>query len=118
MNSKEVRKLWVEALRSGEYKQGKYNLHKKDEFCCLGVLCELAVKEGVTNVTKSGVDFLYEGHSISLPNSVVSWSGLRDRCGQFGKTSLMALNDYMEKGRSFSEIADVIESEPEGLFND
>lgn len=34
---------WVEALRSGNYTQGKFMLHNQAEntFCCLGVLCEV-----------------------------------------------------------------------------
>jgi len=32
---------WLEALRSGEYKQGSYALHKSDRFCCLGVAIEV-----------------------------------------------------------------------------
>lgn len=32
---------WLEALRSGEYKQVKENLHTKKGFCCLGVACHL-----------------------------------------------------------------------------
>ena len=45
--NKEVKKKWVDALRSGEYAQGRSSLRDHDEYCCLGVLCELAVKEGV-----------------------------------------------------------------------
>jgi len=48
----EVRAAWVEALRSGEYQQGQDALHKVTGngslFCCLGVLCDLAVKAGIT----------------------------------------------------------------------
>ena len=32
---------WVEALRSGEYKQGGGKLRNGDKFCCLGVACDL-----------------------------------------------------------------------------
>ena len=40
------------ALRGGEYTQGKYTQgksslrNKYDELCCLGVLCDLAGKDG------------------------------------------------------------------------
>ena len=35
-------KKWVAALRSGEYKQGQYNLRSdQDHFYCLGVACDL-----------------------------------------------------------------------------
>lgn len=43
---KTLRQRWIEALRSGKYKQGKHALRRvyagSDEFCCLGVLCDVA----------------------------------------------------------------------------
>jgi hypothetical protein len=42
-----LKKKWVAALRSGEYKQGIGELYVKDNsYCCLGVLCRVA---GMTN---------------------------------------------------------------------
>ena len=41
------RKKWVEALRSGEYEQGKEFLQCGSSFCCLGIACEVASKNGV-----------------------------------------------------------------------
>lgn len=39
---KEIAMRWIEALRSGKYMQGKGRLRSfYDEFCCLGVLCNL-----------------------------------------------------------------------------
>ncbi|MFO0452755.1 MAG: hypothetical protein ACK52I_29555, partial [Pseudomonadota bacterium] len=42
---KEIAKLWVAALRSGKYKQGRHALHSikdnNETFCCLGVLCDI-----------------------------------------------------------------------------
>lgn len=35
------RKKWVEALRSGKFKQGKRHLNANNKFCCQGVACEL-----------------------------------------------------------------------------
>jgi hypothetical protein len=35
---------WIAALRSGEYKQGKNALCSNDEYCCLGVACEIKGK--------------------------------------------------------------------------
>jgi hypothetical protein len=41
--NEELKQKWVEALRSGKYKQGKQALRNKaDCYCCLGVLCELS----------------------------------------------------------------------------
>ena len=44
--NQEVKKIWVEALRSGKYQQGRGKLKRSDDlkptYCCLGVLCEVA----------------------------------------------------------------------------
>lgn len=37
----EIKKQWVEALRSGKYSQTSGRLRRQDGFCCLGVLCDL-----------------------------------------------------------------------------
>jgi hypothetical protein len=53
MMNADVKTRWLTALRSGEYKRAEGRLHKKDintgeeSFCCFGVLCDLAVKEGI-----------------------------------------------------------------------
>lgn len=44
----EVKKEWVEALRSGEYKQTQYYLKDTEGYCCLGVLTDLCVKSNST----------------------------------------------------------------------
>jgi hypothetical protein len=44
--NKEIADKWIEALRSGEYEQGIASLQSGGRFCCLGVLCDLAIKEG------------------------------------------------------------------------
>ena len=42
----EIKKLWVDALRSGEYKQAREVLRTNGgtSFCCLGVLTDLYCK--------------------------------------------------------------------------
>ena len=47
-----IKDLWVKALQSGKYRQGQLRLIREQktygtEHCCLGVLCELALAEGV-----------------------------------------------------------------------
>ncbi len=37
----QLKTKWVEALRSGKYAQGKGSLRHQDQFCCLGVLCDV-----------------------------------------------------------------------------
>lgn len=76
-----VKGLWVKALRSGEYEQGKQALHPNGKFCCLGVLCDLYLKEtgngeweenGMFRVNK------YDYNDAELPEAVMEWAGLDD----------------------------------------
>jgi hypothetical protein len=95
-------KKWVEALRSGKYEQGKNKLRSNDgkQFCCLGVLCQLAAPRKWVNC--GGAYFHESGQSIAplkVWSKVVGNSNLK-------QTRLSALND---SGASFSEIADEIE---------
>lgn len=117
MNQTEARKLWVEALTSGEYKQGKHYLLQHGAYCCLGVACELYRKHKggpKWGPQKTGGGCEYDEHSGILPKRVRDWLGLRDSGGAYhGGASLVTMND---DGDSFETIAAVIESEPAGLF--
>jgi len=115
---------WVEALQSGDYKQGKYVLKKEDRYCCLGVACDLYSKEHSDFKIVSQEDCTFFGansrgfsrgfgDSIFLPSEVQEWLGLADKYGNFDESSLMGMND---EGKSFEEIAEVILTSPEGLF--
>lgn len=79
----EIAELWASALESGEYKQGEGFLHTKekngDSFCCLGVLCDLAVKHGVIPEPVIDDEGTYKygkrrTSSESLPPSVQRWA--------------------------------------------
>lgn len=92
---------WAAALESGKYQQARNTLQRVEPyehartdpgfdadnstvgFCCLGVLCELAVAAGV--VTKedwgdtslsNGKSVRYGGSESFLPVGVVEWAGL------------------------------------------
>lgn len=124
-------KKLIAALRSGEFDQIKRKLHTKYGYCCLGVACELAVREGVIppGVPDEANIYYYEENSSSLPWSVQRWLGFSTGTGAFwdssydggypipqlGAESLAALNDA---GWTFEKIADLIESEPKGLFRE
>lgn len=129
MGVKEVREKWVKALRSGDYPQTRSTLRDDIGFCCLGVLCDIAMKEGIIPKTElrryrytDGKTYVMYGNvgemnSSYLPYSVAQWAGLCNNNGAFGanNTSLARLND---EGKTFKEISDVIESNPGGLFCD
>lgn len=103
-----IKKLWVEALRSGEYRQAKGALRYDGVgHCCLGVLCEIAAKEGVSKWSRSNV---FDGCSGSIGSTVQDWAGLDGRDPTLSDgNSLVDLNDKM--GVSFNQIADRIEAE-------
>lgn len=78
----EVVRQWAEALESGEYAQTGGTLSEAGKFCCLGVLCELAVANGVIpapevilNPDGDPTDgFSYQGSQAFLPRVVSEWA--------------------------------------------
>lgn len=127
----EIKKRWVEALRSGKYNQTKRFLKAKrysadvTGFCCLGVLCDLAEGDGI-GTWVSAPNLMFERFSSSgiwelgedgqLPVSVQAWAGLT-KFGQYvtvptpshePSETLVHLND---SGATFKQIANIIEEE-------
>ena len=109
----EIKKQWLAALKSGQYRQGKYSLQtSSQEFCCLGVLCDLAVKAKIIPEPllpgPEGVGYQYglDGRSGFLPTEVYRWAGLDGPYPRIADTDLSVLND---NGTSFNEIAALIE---------
>lgn len=120
----EHRRQWVAALRSGEFKRGKTALRQKAEdgeetYCCLGVACELAVRDGVIPPAQDNGTYLYRYVTSTgyLPEEVRDWLGLDSTAGdlQFpvsrhaGVYNLALAND--EYGWDFERIADAIEND-------
>ena len=111
-----IKDLWVAALRSGDYKQHKKRLTSanRSAHCCMGVLCEVAIKEGVRLHIEKRLDksrrvtLYYSGMPNTLPPVAMKWAGMRTSMGAFQKSigSLVQMND---SGDSFEKIADVIE---------
>ena len=107
----QIKQKWVDALRSGDYQQTKGRLRKEDKFCCLGVLCDLYIKEN--NVewepsTHYKNAYVFQDMATILPRSVVEWAGVGEGnpLVNDGDSSLAKLND---RGSTFNEIADLIE---------
>lgn len=118
----DVKAKWVEALRSGEYKQGKGVLEQEGKFCCLGVLCDLAVKNGVQVEVGTKLSAMeqarttYDGAGDMPPKSVVDWAFPGNDWDNWSKDNvwnvtpdhhLPTLNDA--KGWSFEDIARLVE---------
>lgn len=99
---KELKHRWVEALRSGKYQQTRQKLRESNEFCCLGVLCDVDDPngwDGDTFVAHDGMEF----YSV-LPDSLRAKAGL----SKDDETHLALLNDEMFE--PFHKIADYIET--------
>ena len=100
---KAVKKAWVAELRSGDYKQGQFQLRDGDnEFCCLGVLCNVHAQNNPefakTQTDPEGYDRYFD-----LPSPMVlTWAKLP----AYAVKKLAEMND--KEGKTFSEIADWI----------
>lgn len=115
MNS-DVKAKWVDALRSGFYKQGKYKLRDLgDYYDATGVLCDLAVSAGVIASptrydAEDGIFFGYtygdltqsDAFSTGLPRAVREWAGIEYRLAY--RIALMG-----DEGKNFNQLADWIE---------
>lgn len=136
--NREIRDRWVAALRSGDYQQGQHLLRAQtpdgDKLCCLGVLCELAVADGVIPepVLKGQTwgqenDYYVYGDDEDgslLPDVVARWADVKDASGAFDDNPIAAppvdeqddgyyletLAGLNDEGKTFGEIAELIES--------
>lgn len=117
-------------LRSGHVKQVQGALGTPEGGrCCLGIVCDVAREYGVieapvlvkvqpTSDNTTGEILKYAGHVGNLPSAVQTFFGFTSASGSYNANgedrSLLDDND----GRllTFAQIADIIESKPEGLF--
>lgn len=101
-----IKKRWISALKSGKYKQGKKRLAHAGRHCCLGVLADLAIKDGVCSYSEA------IGENCLLTDSIRKWSGIETDNPEVeyegGFKSLASLND--DEGLSFRKIAEYISS--------
>lgn len=125
----DIAQRWAEELRSGKYAQGRARLRKKpprgpEQFCCLGVLCEIAVADGVIEPgSPSGpradgsLCWMYgkSPEMAYLPREVVKWAKMDSDQGLVGaqaallpgeQPTLADMNDLA--GADFEKIADFI----------
>jgi hypothetical protein len=107
-------KLVIKALRSGEYTKTTGELHGAIGHCCLGVMCEVYEKQTGIKVRRDPSGYIQGGCLVRHPK-VQKWVGLLEELGCSNHADTLAeMNDT--EGSTFSEIADFIESEPEGLL--
>lgn len=135
-----IKQRWVDALRSGKFPQTQGALHRKsasddrpEGYCCLGVLCGLAVEDDVigiqltSDIVSYGSVNDYSGAYLS--SEVIEWAELNSTMGahlfgwqvapfvtdedHLGRTlnhgSSYSLADLNDSGLSFNTIAKLIE---------
>jgi hypothetical protein len=100
----DVKAKWLEALRSGEYKQGREALRTVDNaYCCLGVLCDIVGVEW-TFGARGAYGHYGDTQKVAHPDKrVYEACGLDDS----HEGTLVEMND--DAGKTFAEIADWIE---------
>ncbi len=126
-----LQREWIEALRSGEFKQTTGCLFRTDGLksgevipnCCLGVACIVAEANGMElKFSESGGRMYVEGYGSRLPDEVryalnfhndLGWLSSPLRIGDEQWTELADAND---SGATFAQIADFAEANPEAVF--
>ena len=119
--NQEIKQKWIDALLSGKYKQGRGLLRQNDdEYCCLGVLCDLHAQEtgGEWALDLMDGTYMYDRSRTCLPPDVARWAGIAVneytvRVEIEGRgSSLTVLNDRSPPlDSSFEYIASIIEAQ-------
>lgn len=116
---------WLEALESGEFKQGKAYLKQivdgEPHYCCLGIGCQLLKLEEVE--PKSGsddiiafVDSEVESNTSTAGTQLMKALKIRDTVGSImNNNSLTSMND---NNVSFKDIAKFCRENPEKVFKE
>lgn len=125
MNAR-IKQWWIDELRSGKFKQGRLALRSQNnEYCCLGVLCELYRQEHhgegiVWELPRSydNIDGLHlnidEDAGETLPVQVMYWANLAERDPKLNGIEVSRYNDGFDGNEivtphTFEQIADLIE---------
>ena len=136
-----LRERWIEALRSGKYEQTQNNLRDVNGYCCLGVLCDVIIKEtepeqGWELDEDKNTYSLFDIHYGGLPTPYQQMMGLITDEGEIelnlikNESTAIRLKEYEagtsrrviltvlnDSGKwSFEDIADLIENEPQAIF--
>lgn len=107
---KQIADKWIAALRSGDYKQGIGVLRTSDnEFCCLGVLCNLHAQSHPGTASRQTVETMYLGEVAYLPDAAKKWAGMRSNNGE-SSTGERPLTWKNDRGATFNDIAEFIEN--------
>lgn len=124
-----IARQWIADLRSDKYKQGQGQLCDGKKHCPLGVLCEQAVEAKAVHRKASAGRVEFDGRAGMLPPNVRAWAEMKAfNLNDQGKSMGPSLRgkyssesgdkpgpsrdivDDNDAGKSFAEIADIIEA--------
>lgn len=118
--NEEIKSRWIAKLESGDYDQTTGHLNVGSGYCCLGVLCEIAVEDGIVikQATDDDTPALYTAkidtsdyNEDIVPIAVMKWAGLPSTNPDIDDEELDVNNNLAElndNGMTFSEIANLI----------
>jgi len=101
IDRQEEYRKWLDALRSGEYKQCQDKLTDGEGFCCLGVYCEV---NGIEIPVRNA-----EPDDDTPGANGDAYNELRKRLPDLGLVGLSKCSSMNDNGTSFAEIADFVE---------
>jgi len=132
-----IKDEWLAALRSGKYEQGRYRLRTENQYCCLGVLCDILKEKvdgewvrcvepplGNSENTLEGCDHQLDNGQEqwcfrigkqetttggALPKEVAKHVGLPTDNLTIMFLPHFSLSDLNDSGASFEKIAEAIE---------
>jgi hypothetical protein len=120
----EIKEMWIEALLSDDYQQGRHHLCQDNNdgsksWCCLGVLTDLAIKNGVSVDIERFLDdsnvYTFDNESETLPLAVKEWSGIDTGSGQYSHPNIddddaltCSLAEDNDAGLMFDELVEII----------
>src|SRR3954468_6246696 len=100
-----IKQKWVEALRSGEYKQTQNYLKDPTGYCCLGVLAEVCGMKIISGDTEESSNYF---NAIEIDGKGKDYQPLRDLIGNEAEVqNLIDMNDSDDY--NFNEIANYVE---------
>jgi hypothetical protein len=106
-----IKDMWVKALKSGEFKQGREFLEKDGKYCALGILSLLSLVEG--HCTYNEVNGLgrFDNKRFTLSYNTLTWArmDLEDfKAEVIYEGEVTSIGDLNDRGLSFKELARII----------
>ncbi len=113
---KTISKIWIKALRSGEFNQGSEFLERDGKYCALGVLALLSLVGGQCTYNFHEGIGQFDNKRSGLSFNTMKWAEIKDFHNPDAPFVPLDVNGTMssitklnDSGMSFNQIADLIE---------